>query len=88
NGVVVADTNGKNSYTVYNYINETPQLKCGGKVIVDWSSCSNGNHNYVSAVNSTGTRYGGGNNNLDIAYGVTEVFFIGNPQSTYTDVYT
>lgn len=87
NGVVVADTNGKNSYTVYNYINETPQLKCGGKVIVDWSSCSNGNQNYISAVNSTGTRYGGGNNNLDIAYGVTEVFFVGNPNSTYMDVY-
>ena len=87
NGVVVADTNGKNSYTVYNYINETPQLKCGGKVIVDWSSCSNGNQNYISAVNSTGTRYGGGNNNFDIAYGVTEVFFVGNPKSIYTDVY-
>lgn len=87
NGVVVADTNGKNSYTVYNYINETPQLKCGGKVIVDWSSCANGNQNYISAVNSTGTKYGGGNNNFDIAYGVTEVFFIGNPLSIYTDVY-
>lgn len=87
NGVVVSDTHGENSYTVYNYINETPQIKGSGKVIVDWSSCSNGTHNYISAVNSTGTRYGGGNNNLDIAYGITEVFFVGNPNATYTDVY-
>lgn len=86
NGVVVSDTDGKNSYTVYNYINETPQITCGGKVIIDWSSCSNGEHDYIAAVNSTGTRYGGGNNDLNIT-STSEVYFIGNLNSTYTNVY-
>ena len=87
NGAVVADTDGSNSYTVYNNISETPQLCVKGKVVVDWTSCEARTYNYITEVNSTGTRYGGGNNNLDIAFGVTEVYFIGNPQAVYTEVY-
>ncbi|MBQ8290742.1 MAG: InlB B-repeat-containing protein [Clostridia bacterium] len=86
NGAVVKDTDGTNSYTVYNRIEQTPRLECTGKVIVDWSSCTAGDHSYKNAVNSTGSRYGGGSDDLDIVYGVTEVFFIGNPVATYTDL--
>ena len=88
NGAVVSDTNGENSYTVYNVFAETPQLTCKGKVIVDWRDCPDGENNYAKAVvNSNGDRYGGGNTNLDIAYGVTEAFFIGNPKAKYHDVH-
>lgn len=91
NGSVPYGTDINDSYTVYNYINETPQLKVNGKVIVDWSSCADCTpekpHDYIDAVNSTGTRYGGGNSNLDITSGVTEVYFIGNPNAAYSRVH-
>jgi len=52
NESVVSDTDGRYSYTVYNNINKTPKITSGTKAIVDWSGCSDGNHDYISAVNS------------------------------------
>ena len=90
NNTSIEASYGGNSYTVYNYINETPQLSCGGKVVVDWSSCQNDKKtiDYIDAVHPEGgNRFGGGNDNLDIANGITDVYFIGNPNMTYTRVH-
>ena len=86
NGSTVYGTNEKNSYIVYNLINETPKLKNLKNAIIDWSRCEEGEHDYISAVNSSGTRYGGGDNDLDIT-NLNNVYFIGNPNSTYTNLF-
>jgi len=94
NGVIVSDTNGLNKYIVYNLVEQTPQIRSKdgvSKVVVDWSKYS-GNIDYPYAVTHDASgkeisRYGGGNTNLDISYGITEVFFVGNPKAMYTDVH-
>ena len=73
---------------IYTNIAKTPQITCGGRVIVDWSTTSAGEIDYVNAVTNNGSsdRYGGGNTNLDISK-TDEVIFIGNPDALYTRVY-
>ena len=93
NGSVVCDTDEQNYYTVYKIVGQTPQLtlnSCRSKVIVDWSNYSGSIDYPYEVTHDSGKevpRYGGGNTNLDIAYGITEVFFVGNPSATYTNVH-
>jgi len=94
NGVIVSNTDGSNKYVVYNLMEQTPQIKqVDGvrKVVVDWSKYS-GNVDYVYAVTHDASgkevsRYGGGNTNLDIAYPIEDVTFVGNSNATYKSVY-
>ena len=87
-GVLYID--GEKTYTVYRYIQYTPQINSRSnplsKVIVDWRNSENGVVDYAAAVNSSGTRYGGGNNNLDIGCEVEEVYFYGNAETVYKNL--
>ena len=95
NDVVVTNTDGSNAYRVYNLMEQTPQITAVDgvkKVIVDWSKYSGEYLDYIYAVthNSSGqevSRYGGGNTNLDIAYPIEEVTFIGNASAKYAKVH-
>lgn len=74
--------------TVFTDMTKTPQISrssCSTRVaVLDYSCYGSGEHDYVKAVTSSGTRYGGGNTNQDLN-GVEEVYFIGNPKATYTN---
>lgn len=85
NGTVVYDTDGANYYVVYNDISKTPHLNTQHHVIIDWSSYPDGEYNYVTQVNSTGNRYGGGDNTLSI-YKTKNVYFIGNENVGFTNL--
>ena len=78
-------SNGK-SYKIYKNIYETPQSADGNYIyIIDWSSCST-NVDYIDAVTKSGTRFGGGNTNHDIA-NIKEIYLIGNPNIKYSRMY-
>ncbi len=74
--------------TVFTDMTKTPQISrssCSTRVaVLDYSCYGSGEHDYVKAVMSSGTRYGGGNTNQDLN-GVEEVYFIGNPKAIYTN---
>ncbi len=76
----------------YNTLESTPVLSAIGdrtRVFVDWSGYSAGIQDYVAAIdtNNDGIRdTTGGNTNLDIRAGVTQVYFIGNSNTTFDNV--
>lgn len=92
NGASVTDVDTKKTYTVFNNMAKTPKLnsangmKTDGSIIIDWSKYADGEYDYASLCCPDGNRYGGGDTKLDIDGIVKEVYFIGNPTATYTNV--
>jgi len=81
NGTIVADTNGKNSYTVFNSIDGTPWAPPSGKSIIDWSDETDTNLlNHTDRIVGE-YRY----NNMDILNHSTDVIFVGNSSKIYTN---
>lgn len=75
----------------YNTLEGTPQIRAIGdrtRVVVDWSGYSAGTYDYSAAIDpdGDGVRNEGGNLNIDISNNITEIYFIGNPQATFTGV--
>jgi len=98
NNSVVSD-NYNNRYVVYNNIYNTPQFKPeyltskvsewkDVKIVVDWSGITNPTINYREAIANNITNQNGRiNGNQDIMVGITDVYFIGNPNVIYQELY-
>lgn len=81
NGVVVSDTDGGNTYTVYVGISNTPWSPGEGKVIIDWSQETD-----TTVANHTRPLPDWAKHrpcDMDIYSGTDEVYFIGDKTKTY-----
>lgn len=82
NGHVVSDTHGRNSYTVYKGISNTPWSPPAGKVIFDWSQDTNtnvGKHTRPLPDWSAHRPC-----DMDIYNGTEDIYFVGDKNKTYT----
>ena len=75
----------------YNSLESTPKISAIGdrtRVVVDWSGYSAGTYDYCVAIDpdDDGFNSEGGNTNIDINNNITEIYFIGNSQATFTGV--
>ncbi len=74
----------------YNTLEGTPQLRPIGDrtiAVVDWSAYT-GYNDYSIAIDpdKDGKRTDGSNCNLDVAHGITEAYFVGNPSANFDNV--
>ena len=76
----------------YNTLASVPQIGAGygTRIVVDWSAYPAGTHDYVAAIDPDGNgkrEDNVRNTNIDVYADVTDVYFIGNPDATYTGLH-
>lgn len=89
NGVEVRDTNDSGDiYLVYNDITKTPHINTDCVVIIDWSTCEAGEIDYSAVIiGEDGERYGGGDDTALSIQNATRLYFLGNAETIYKNLF-